>query len=215
LRDDSLATDDFTEEFLDVSASTCRTLEVGIEIFRFEDSCSSNAIAFEALLLPNFGVVKQHVNLACVAKVGAVAHATEHLQRNAPTSFRGEEFLSFQLSIKDCSHLVVVEIFEKETRVDGKAPGESRVDVLHHFFHLLFVAEEQNAAIVAWHALDFSDDGDDYGSLVRIRGAVEAVRFVDDKDLAFCGFENAFRIGFRGTKDVADEVGGSFQDNCT
>lgn len=163
-----IASDDPTEELLDISTSTCRTLEIGIEVFRLEDSCHVYAIAFETFLLPNLGVVEQNVNLACIAKVRAVTHAAEDFQCNAPTSLRGHERLSLQFSVKDSSHLIIVEVFEEETRIDGKAPGKSGIDVLHHLFHLLFVAEEEHAAVVAGDALDFGDDGIDYRSLVRI-----------------------------------------------
>jgi hypothetical protein len=112
---DTIATDDSTEQFLDIGASTCRALEIGIEIFSFENRCPGYAIATEALLLPDFGIVEQNVNLACIAKVRAVAHAAEHLQRNTPTSFCGHEMLSLQLGVKDSSHLIIVEIFEEET----------------------------------------------------------------------------------------------------
>jgi hypothetical protein len=142
LRNDSFATDDSAEELLDIGASTRRTLEIGIEVFCFENRCPGYAIASEALLLTDLGIVEQDINLTSVAKVGAVAHTAEHLQRNTPTSLRGHEMLSLQLGVKDSSHLVIIEIFEEETGVDGEPPGESGIDVLHHLFHLLFVAKE-------------------------------------------------------------------------
>lgn len=118
--------------------------------------------------MPNLCIIEQDVNLACVAKVRPVAHTAEDFQRDTSASLCGHERLSLQLSIKNCSHLFVVKIFEQETRIDGEASGESWVDVLHHLFHLLFVAKEQHAAIVSGDALDLGDDGVDYGSLVGI-----------------------------------------------
>ena len=121
LRYNSIASNNSTKKLLDVSACTCCTLEVGVEVFCFEDSRHGYAIASEALLLPNFGIVEENVNLACVAEVWSVAHTAEDFQRDASASLRGHELQHLQLCVKDSSHLIIVEIFEIETGVDGEA----------------------------------------------------------------------------------------------
>jgi hypothetical protein len=79
---------------------------------------------------------------------------------------------------------------------------------------LFLVAEEQHAAIVSRYTLDFSNDGIDDGSFVRIRSAVKTVCFVDDKYFTLCGIENALCVSFRGAQNATNEVGGRLQDNC-
>jgi hypothetical protein len=173
-----------SEKLLDVRAGTLRALVVGIEVLYLEQGRPGYAVESEALLLLNFGVVEEHVGLARVAKVRAVAHTAEDIQSDAPICLGSRELLNFQLSVEDGNHSIVVAVFKEETRVDGEAPGEPGFDVLHHLLHLFHVAQEQDATVISGHTLDFGDDCIDHSGLVRIECAVEAISFGDDENLA-------------------------------
>ena len=169
LGDNTLAADNSFEKHFNVRVGALRALVIRVKVLRFKDSRPGYTIASKALLLHDLRIIQENVDLASVAEIGPVAHPIKDVQGDASGFSRSGESLGLELSIKDDSHFLVAEVFEQKSGADGKAPGESRVGLLHHFLHLLLVAKQQYASVVSRNILHFGNDGVDNSGLVGIR----------------------------------------------
>ena len=119
------------------------TIKLFIKIGGIKGSLRSMTWLFvgrKTFLIAHLCNVEQDINLTCIAKMWSISSSLKHLQDHSPAAVSDVKPLFAELQGQYGIQLICGEVLKLESLVYWKASTETRIDLLKHLFHLVFVA---------------------------------------------------------------------------